>query len=315
MAVRPTIQEVTFDCSDAAGTASFWGNLLDRPWGFRPGLGGVVDAGAVKLYFQVVPEPKGSPKNRLHLDIEVDDLREAVDRAEALGGRRISDYHEDDDSGFVVMHDPEANEFCLVAQSDHSWLRLLTSATLAPAHVNPVATPPVLESEHFRFRLVRLQDADDLLTYHIDSAITAVPGSPDRASGPPCTTAEQMRATIASWLAEGTEHGCVDFAVVDRSSGRAIGIIEVSAHPADHHSDLRWALLRLGLPPDYEDLVRVSEIFDLADAFFDWFDVDRLVTHVPDGSSTRALAAGRAGYHGFGQGGSSSANTMAKTRD
>jgi hypothetical protein len=127
MSLKPKIQEVVFDCADAAKTAAFWGNLLDRPWGHRPQPGGVVDAGVMWLLFQEVPEPKSSPKNRLHLDVEAGDLRAAVARAETLGAVRIGEYHDDPDGGgFVVMHDPEANEFCFVAQGDGSWTRLLS---------------------------------------------------------------------------------------------------------------------------------------------------------------------------------------------
>jgi catechol 2,3-dioxygenase-like lactoylglutathione lyase family enzyme len=122
------IQEVTFDCADAARLAEFWGTLLNRPWGYRPEPGGVVDGGDMWLLFQIVPEPKSSPKNRLHLDIEVDDIHQAATRAEGLGATRVSEFHDDPGGGgFVVMHDPEANEFCLVAQPEGSWTRLLNA--------------------------------------------------------------------------------------------------------------------------------------------------------------------------------------------
>lgn len=127
MPLRATIQEVTIDCADGARQAEFWGRLLDRPFGHRPGPGGVVDAGGMWLLFQEVPEPKSSPKNRLHLDIEVEDLRDGVRVAEALGATRVGEFQQDaDGGGFVVMHDPEANELCLVTQRDGAWTRLLS---------------------------------------------------------------------------------------------------------------------------------------------------------------------------------------------
>jgi hypothetical protein len=127
-AMRAKIQEVTFDCADAAKLAEFWGNLLESPWGYRPQPGGVVDAGDMWLLFQAVPEPKSSPKNRLHLDIEVDNIRLAAIRAEKLGATRAGEFHDDPaGGGFVVMQDPEANEFCLVAQPEGSWTALLNA--------------------------------------------------------------------------------------------------------------------------------------------------------------------------------------------
>ena len=52
-----------------------------QPWA-------VVDSAPVMLGFQKVPEPKQSPKNRLHLDVQVGDALAAAERAEALGARR-----------------------------------------------------------------------------------------------------------------------------------------------------------------------------------------------------------------------------------
>lgn len=71
---------------------------LKRPTG-APGIG-----------FQKVPEAKAG-KNRVHLDISATDLVVAKARIEALGGRRIEGYER---GGFLVMADPEGNEFCLV---------------------------------------------------------------------------------------------------------------------------------------------------------------------------------------------------------
>ena len=71
-----------------------------------------------RLYFQKVPEPK-SVKNRVHLDVVVSvtqewvDVQAAADRVVAAGGQilRISD---DPNDRFILVGDPEGNEFCLV---------------------------------------------------------------------------------------------------------------------------------------------------------------------------------------------------------
>lgn len=65
------------------------------------------DAGSIRLFFQTVPEPK-TVKNRLHVDLEVEDLRAASSAIIELGGAVIVT---DDDR--VVVADPEGNEFCL----------------------------------------------------------------------------------------------------------------------------------------------------------------------------------------------------------
>ena len=67
--------------------------------------------------FQRVPEPKVT-KNRLHLDIVVDDVEIATARILELGGRRRRPDADFNEYGFCwrTMLDPEGNEFCLIYQ-------------------------------------------------------------------------------------------------------------------------------------------------------------------------------------------------------
>ncbi|MBW3640888.1 MAG: VOC family protein [Actinobacteria bacterium] len=64
-----------------------------------------------------VPEGK-VVKNRLHLDLRADGLATAdeLDRLLALGARR-TDVGQGPDSSWVVLADPEGNEFCLLSRS------------------------------------------------------------------------------------------------------------------------------------------------------------------------------------------------------
>jgi predicted enzyme related to lactoylglutathione lyase len=106
------IADIIIDCLDPVRLASFWADLLGRPvegrkgpyvWLKRP-------AGATGVGFQKVTEPK-TGKNRVHVDISVPDLVRAKARIEALGGHRVAGYER---GGFLIMADPEGNEFCLV---------------------------------------------------------------------------------------------------------------------------------------------------------------------------------------------------------
>ena len=141
-----TIQ-VTFDCADPAALSRFWnevlGYRLDSPpppyetwdealdaWNIpeenRNDASASVDPDGQgpRLWFQKVPEGK-TAKNRVHLDVRAapgleGDARMAALEAEcarlvALGASRL-ERHEPAppmSSGFIVMHDPEGNEFCL----------------------------------------------------------------------------------------------------------------------------------------------------------------------------------------------------------
>jgi predicted enzyme related to lactoylglutathione lyase len=106
------LADIIFDCSDPSRLASFWGEVLGR--GIAGSKGPYVwlarAPGAIGVGFQRVNEPKAA-KNRVHLDIAVADLVRAKERIERLGGVRVDGYER---GGFLVMADPEGNEFCLV---------------------------------------------------------------------------------------------------------------------------------------------------------------------------------------------------------
>ena len=136
--------QVVIDCADPAALAPFWAEALGYvvqppPPGFeswpdwlrKQGIpeqswndaSAVVDPdrSGPRIFLKRVPEPK-SVKNRVHLDLnvtagvppdEADEKLEAeAKRLEALGAtgvRRMSEWS----SRWIVMQDPEGNEFCL----------------------------------------------------------------------------------------------------------------------------------------------------------------------------------------------------------
>ena len=108
------IADIIVDCADPHRLAGFWSALLNRPIEGRKGpyvwLARV--PGGVGLGFQQVEEER-SGKNRVHIDLFSPDVAELKKRVEVLGGRRLGGY---DDGGFLVMADPEGNEFCIVPQ-------------------------------------------------------------------------------------------------------------------------------------------------------------------------------------------------------
>jgi hypothetical protein len=63
------------------------------------------------LMFERVPEPK-THKNRLHLDFRPDDRDAEVERLLGLGAVRV-DIGQGEQS-WVVLADPEGNEFCIL---------------------------------------------------------------------------------------------------------------------------------------------------------------------------------------------------------
>jgi hypothetical protein len=139
--------QVVIDCADPDRLAHFWADALhyriqDPPEGFASwpdflraqGIpeadfnkaSAVVDPDGKgpRIYFQRVPEAK-VVKNRVHLDLNVggghdaglDENRRRVDaeveRLQGLGASVFRPGSVEDGEYWVVMQDPEGNEFCV----------------------------------------------------------------------------------------------------------------------------------------------------------------------------------------------------------
>lgn len=116
------ISHTTFDSLDAYAQSVFWGGVLDfheepndpnRP-GDEECM--VVSAdGTQRLLFLEVPDAK-QLKNRVHLDLKpADGMRdEELARLLKLGAREVADLRQPDGTGWVVLSDPEGNEFCIL---------------------------------------------------------------------------------------------------------------------------------------------------------------------------------------------------------
>lgn len=108
------IAEVVYDCHDPQALARFYLELVGgRPRQSRPEWA-TIWADPIILGFQRVPEDK-TVKNRCHLDFEAEDLEAAAQRAVTLGATRLGGIVDDPPGAFVVLQDPEGNEFCFVA--------------------------------------------------------------------------------------------------------------------------------------------------------------------------------------------------------
>ena len=108
---------VTLDSSDPETLASFWSEALGYQEIGRVdqyiALGPAPGLMNIKLVLQRVSETKPG-KNRMHLDLWVDDIDTEAARLEAIGARRLQD-KPFDENGFLwyQLADPEGNEFCI----------------------------------------------------------------------------------------------------------------------------------------------------------------------------------------------------------
>ena len=113
------ILNITFDCADARAQAMFWAAVTGWTAQERDTTPGHVEyavvppaPGVPALYFTTVPEHKAA-KNRIHLDLipPGGDQRAELARLTRLGARVLGDQPRG--VGWIVMADPEGNEFCL----------------------------------------------------------------------------------------------------------------------------------------------------------------------------------------------------------
>jgi predicted enzyme related to lactoylglutathione lyase len=114
-----SVLNVTFDCSDAASVAHFWGGVTRWPCEKQEMPGNTFwvvaepDGVGPRLVFVTVTEPK-IVKNRVHLDLVPNGPQaEELARLESLGAQVIDDRRHAAPGGWVVMADPEGNEFDL----------------------------------------------------------------------------------------------------------------------------------------------------------------------------------------------------------
>ena len=111
---------VTFDCRDAASVARFWEGVTGYAMAFEDPPGNPFwvltpnEPNLPRLVFVTVSETK-SIKNRVHLDVVPSDrTQEAeVSRLLTLGASILDDRRTSAPGGWVVMADPEGNEFCV----------------------------------------------------------------------------------------------------------------------------------------------------------------------------------------------------------
>ena len=112
------LHNVTFDCADARSRATFWSTLTGWNVYYDDDPEVVVAPSfpydGTGLLFIPVPEGK-TAKNRVHLDLSPDHgtRDEAVQVAVGAGARVLADHRRPDGLGWVVLADPEGNEFCI----------------------------------------------------------------------------------------------------------------------------------------------------------------------------------------------------------
>ena len=113
---------IVIDCKEPASIAKFWEQVLGAKVTFADETGAMLenpvnlengDKFPPILFYKNLDAKV--VKNRLHFDLTPDDQAAEVLRIEGLGGKRIEiGQSTDPATTWVVMADPEGNEFCVL---------------------------------------------------------------------------------------------------------------------------------------------------------------------------------------------------------
>jgi predicted enzyme related to lactoylglutathione lyase len=116
------LQCITVDCCEPMKIAQFWAAALD--WQITEAdeegvvielLDGSPEVGRIPDILFYKNSDKKSVKNRLHFDLRPLDQAAEVARLESLGAKQIEIGQSDEpEATWIVMADPEGNEFCVL---------------------------------------------------------------------------------------------------------------------------------------------------------------------------------------------------------
>ena len=114
------VAAIAIDANEPRAVADFWCAVLGWQVVDEEEIGvsiGPADGGWPTIDVLAVPEGK-QVKNRLHLDLRADGVTTAAEltRLLKLGARRV-DVGQGPDVSWVVLADPEGNEFCLLSRT------------------------------------------------------------------------------------------------------------------------------------------------------------------------------------------------------
>ena len=112
-------QIIVFDAPDLDAESAFWAGLLDGVVDAEDDWHSLIVDGQWIMGFQLAPNhvppewPNGAQQQQIHLDLWIDDLEAAHQKAISLGARLLQPAEDPNaPEGFQVYADPAGHPFC-----------------------------------------------------------------------------------------------------------------------------------------------------------------------------------------------------------
>ena len=155
---------------------------------------------------------------------------------------------------------------------------------------NPYKKCPVFQTDHFIFRLVKPEDADDLLKCYSDPKAQEFFNTDNFPHDCRFNTINEMLNCIEFWLTEYSQEKYIRFAVVEKSIDKAVGTIEMFGGDV--------GVLRIDIVSAYEEVSYLDEIIEMCiKNFYDLFAVSAIATKAIPEAENRIESLLKAGFN------------------
>ncbi len=175
----------------------------------------------------------------------------------------------------ITYHRPneKRGDYDLLTNEDDI-LRLIRFGTHTPYH-----NCPTIETDHFIFRLVNKNDAEDLLKCYSDPKAQELFNCVNCSSDFRFNTIDEMNEMINYWLIDYSQQAYVRFSIVDKSTKRAIGTIEIFGKIGQYKVDR--GVLRIDVESGYENKAALFEIINMCvENFYLLFGLKEIATRI-----------------------------------
>jgi RimJ/RimL family protein N-acetyltransferase len=167
---------------------------------------------------------------------------------------------------------------------------------------NPYKKCPVFETQTFILRLVSEDDAEDLLSCYADLKAQELFNIDNFPHNCNFNTADEMLNYIKFWLLEYSQEAYIRFSIIDKSTNKAVGTIEMFGMIGKHKTET--GILRIDMASKYETKHFFNEILNVCvDNFYNLFNVEFMIIKATDKAVNRIEILNEAGFqpHNFNE--------------